>query len=63
MTNDDGDFDTILDDENLDDATDELDALEELAGQKKPLTRMMTMMVPRNPSSRFSSIRAKSRAI
>jgi len=35
MTNDDGDFDTILDDENLDDATDELDALEELAGQKK----------------------------
>ena len=27
-----GDFDTILDDDNLEDATDELDALEELAG-------------------------------
>ena len=36
MTNaHDGDFDSILDDENLDDATDELDALEELAGAKK----------------------------
>ena len=35
MTNDDGDFDTILDDENLEDATDELDALEELAGTEK----------------------------
>ena len=30
-----GDFDSILDDENLDDATDELDALEELAGAEK----------------------------
>jgi len=30
-----GDFDTILDDENLEDATDELDALEELAGREK----------------------------
>ena len=37
MTNNhEGDFDTILDDENLEDATDELDALEELAGAKKP---------------------------
>ncbi len=36
MTNaDDGDFDTILDDDNLDDGSDELDALEELAGAKK----------------------------
>ena len=33
MTNaDEGEFDPMLDDENLDDATDELDALEELAG-------------------------------
>ena len=30
-----GDFDTRLDDENLEDATDELDALEELAGREK----------------------------
>ena len=32
MTNaSEGDFDSILDDDNLEDATDELDALEELA--------------------------------
>ena len=36
MTNaSEGDFDSILDDDNLDDATDELDALEELAGREK----------------------------
>jgi RNA polymerase primary sigma factor len=32
-----GDFDTILDDDNLEDATDELDALEELAGTSEKL--------------------------
>ena len=36
MTNSsEGDFDTILDDDNLEDTTDELDALEELAGKKE----------------------------
>lgn len=36
MTNaSEGDFDSILDDDNLEDATDELDALEELAGAEK----------------------------
>ena len=36
MTNaDDGDYDTILDDDDLEDASDELDALEELAGTEK----------------------------
>ncbi|MBL6689775.1 MAG: RNA polymerase sigma factor RpoD [Pseudomonadales bacterium] len=36
MTNaDDGDYDTILDDDDLEDASDELDALEELAGAEK----------------------------
>ncbi len=30
-----GDFDTILDDDSLEDTTDELDALEELAGKKE----------------------------
>ena len=30
-----GDFDTILDDDNIEDTTDELDALEELAGKKE----------------------------
>ncbi len=32
---DDGDYDTILDDDDLEDASDELDALEELAGTEK----------------------------
>ena len=36
MTNSsEGDFDTILDDDSLEDTTDELDALEELAGKKE----------------------------
>ena len=35
INTDDGDFDTLLDDDNIEDASDELDALEELASAKK----------------------------